>query len=66
MSEHIPTRQLPAKELIARNIVIPYFHPAERDHLPVTYHLTMVKFPVNVLERLVVARRYAPGAQWRG
>lgn len=58
MSEtHIPVRQRPAREQQAAGVVIPYFHPAERDHLPVTYHLTMVKFPVNVLERLVVAAR---------
>ncbi len=58
MSEtHIPVRQRPAREQQAAGVIIPYFHPADRDHLPVTYHLTLVKFPADVLERLVVAAR---------
>lgn len=56
-SEHIPVRQRPAREQQAAGVIIPYFHPVERDHLPVTYHLTMVKFPADVLNRLVVAAR---------
>lgn len=56
-SEHIPVRQRSAREQQAAGVIIPYFHPAERDHLAVTYHLTMVKFPVDVLDRLVVAAR---------
>ena len=57
MSEHIPVRQRPAREQQAAGVLIPYFHPAERDDQPVTYHLTMVKFPADVLDRLVLAAR---------
>ena len=56
-SEYVPVRQRPAREQQEAGVIIPYFHPAERDHLPVTYHLTMVKFPADVLNRLVVAAR---------
>ena len=56
-SEYVPVRQRPAREQQAAGVTIPYFHPSERDHLPVTYHLTMVKFPADVLNRLVVAAR---------
>lgn len=56
-SEYIPVRQRPAREQQEAGVIIPYFHPADRDHLPVTYHLTMVKFPADVLNRLVVASR---------
>lgn len=56
-SEHIPVRQRPARDQQAAGVIIPYFHPVERDHLPVTYHLTLVKFPADVLNRLVVAAR---------
>ena len=56
-SEYVPVRQRPAREQQAAGVIIPYFHPAERDHLPVTYHLTLVKFPTDVLDRLVVAAR---------
>lgn len=56
-SEHTPVRQRPAREQQAAGVIIPYFHPSERDHLPVTYHLTLVKFPAEVLNRLVVAAR---------
>ena len=56
-SEHIPVRQRPARDQQAAGVIIPYFHPVERDHLPVTYHLTLVKFPADVLKRLVVPAR---------
>jgi len=56
-SEYIPVRQRPARDQQVAGVIIPYFHPAERDHLPVTYHLTMVALPMDTLRRLVVLAR---------
>lgn len=54
---YTPTRQLPARELIARNIAIPYFHPADRDDKPVTFHLTLLVLEPDVLVKLAIICR---------
>ena len=55
--QHTPTRQLPACELVKRGIGVPFFHPSERDHLPVNYHLTVVVLDNWELEALTIAAR---------
>lgn len=50
-------RQRPARELMAMGITIPYFHPAEHDHLPVNYHLTLLLLPLPLIDRLAIAAR---------
>jgi hypothetical protein len=60
MSEtHIPVRQRPAREQQAAGVMMPYFLPDTEKAMsgPLNYHLTLVKFPADVLERLVVAAR---------
>lgn len=52
---HIPTRQLPARELIARNIAIPFWHTD--DDKPVTYHLTVMVLPLRVIDELTILAR---------
>ncbi|NLH94308.1 MAG: hypothetical protein GX466_08880 [Candidatus Cloacimonetes bacterium] len=56
---HIPMRQRSAKAQAEAGVLMPYFLPDTEKAMsgPLNYHLTMVKFPVNVLERLVVAAR---------
>ena len=58
-SEHIPVRQRSAREQQAAGVMMPYFLPDTEKAMsgPLNYHLTLVKFPVNVLQRLVVAAR---------
>lgn len=57
MQKPTPTRQLPAHEAQAKGVLIPYFHPAERDDEPVNYHLTLVKFDREALDKLVLICR---------
>ena len=52
---HAPTRQLPARELIARNITIPFWHTD--DDKPVTYHLTVMVLPLRVIDELTILAR---------
>lgn len=52
-----PTRQRPARDLIALGVTIPYFHPVEWDDRPVTYHMTLSVLPREVLERLTIVSR---------
>jgi hypothetical protein len=55
MMTHIPTRQLPARELIKRNIAIPFWHTD--DDKPVTYHLTVMVLPLRVIDELTILAR---------
>jgi hypothetical protein len=52
---HIPTRQLPARELIARNIAVPFWH--EDDDKPVSYHLTVMVLPLRIIDELAILAR---------
>ena len=54
---HAPTRQLPANELVKRGISLPYFHPVERDHESVNYHLTVMVLPLRVIDELTILAR---------
>jgi len=53
--QYTPTRQLPARELLAMNIALPYF--AHDLDAPVTYHLTVAIIDQDVLETLTIAAR---------
>lgn len=57
MNKPTPTRQLPAREAQAKGVLIPYFHPAERDDEPVNYHLTLLKLTPEELDKLVLICR---------
>ena len=57
MEKPIPTRQLPANELVKRGISLPYFHPVERDHESVNYHLTVMVLPLRVIDELTILAR---------
>ena len=57
MEKRIPTRQLPANELVKRGISLPYFHPVERDHESVNYHLTVMVLPLRVIDELTILAR---------
>ena len=52
---HTPTRQLPARELIKRNIGIPFWH--EDDDKPVTYHLQLLLLEPDALVKLAIICR---------
>lgn len=52
-----PLRQRSAAEQAAAGVSIPYWHPADRDHEPINWHLTMLKLPRGCLRRLVVLAR---------
>lgn len=52
-----PTRQRPARDLIALGITVPYFHPVEWDDRPITYHMKITVLPREVLERLTIVSR---------
>ena len=54
---HIPLRQRSARAQAEAGVSIPYWHPAERDDEPLNWHLTLVKLPMPVLAKLVVAAR---------
>jgi len=54
---HIPLRQRSARAQAEAGVIIPYWHPADRDDEPLNWHLTLVKLPMDVLRRLVVAAR---------
>jgi hypothetical protein len=54
---HIPLRQRSAKAQAEAGVLIPYWHPADRDDEPLNWHLTVVVLPMPVLRRLVVAAR---------
>lgn len=53
--DYTPTRQRPARELLAMNIALPYF--AHDLDAPVTYHLTVVVLDNWELEALTIAAR---------
>ena len=55
MMTHTPTRQLPARELIKRNIAIPFWHTD--DDKQVTYHLTVMVLPLRVIDELTILAR---------
>lgn len=57
MNKPTPTRQLPAREAQAKGVLIPYFHPAERDHLPIDYHLKLALIDRETLDKLVLICR---------
>jgi hypothetical protein len=52
-----PLRQRSAAEQSAAGVIVPYWHPADRDHEPITYHLTLVKLDITTLRRLTVLAR---------
>lgn len=56
---HIPLRQRSAKAQAEAGVIIPYFVPDSEEAMsaPIQWHLTLVKLPMPVLRRLVVAAR---------
>ena len=57
MQKPTPTRQLPAREAAALGVAVPFWVPTDREHLPITYHLSVSMLDREALDKLVLICR---------